>query len=71
MKLKRSEIGGTKDFKGFSLEGTCSLGKFGGMKFCFSFVLRETLRFHFERMKTACVSKKDIMYKAAFVNVIF
>jgi len=53
MKLKRSEIRGTEDFEGFSLEGTCSLGKFRGMKFCFSFILKETLRFHFEGMKTA------------------
>jgi len=70
--VKRSEIGGRKDFEGTLLwrEQKFFIGKVWGNK-SLGESLRETLCFHFEGMKTTHASKNDIMYKAAFLNVFF
>jgi len=70
MRVKKGEIGETKDLECFKFVGNlCLFICFGGMKhsFCFSLVLH----FHSEVMKTGRMSENNIMYKAAFVNVIF
>jgi len=70
MRVKKGEIGGTKDLECFKFGGNlCLFIRFGGTKHSFFFSL--VLRFHYEVMKTGCVSENNIMYKTAFVNVVF